>query len=154
MYPYMSYMGLCVCVCVCIYITCHIYIIYNDICIIYHVYILYNTYVGIISHFSWVWLFVTLGTIVLQAPLSMGSSRQKYWSGLPFPPPGNLPDLGLNSCLLHLLHYRRILYHWVTREAYVCVCVYIYIYIYVCMYVCICIYTHIHTLKSTHQETY
>ena len=32
---------------------------------------------------------------VCQAPLSMGFSRQEYWSGLPFPPPGNLPDQGI-----------------------------------------------------------
>ena len=31
-------------------------------------------------------------TVVCQAPLSMGFSRQKYWSGSPFPPPGNLPN--------------------------------------------------------------
>ena len=31
-------------------------------------------------------------TIALQAPLSMGFSRRGYWSGLPFPPPGDLPD--------------------------------------------------------------
>ena len=30
-----------------------------------------------------------------QAPLSMGFSRQEYWSGLPFPSPGNLPDPGI-----------------------------------------------------------
>ena len=30
-----------------------------------------------------------------QAPLSMGSSSQEYWSGLPFPPPGDLPDPGI-----------------------------------------------------------
>ena len=30
-----------------------------------------------------------------QAPLSMGFSRQEYWSGLPFPSPGDLPDLGI-----------------------------------------------------------
>ena len=34
-------------------------------------------------------------TLVLQAPLSMGFSRQEYWSGLPFPPPGNLPNPGI-----------------------------------------------------------
>ena len=32
---------------------------------------------------------------VLQAPLSMGSSRQEYWSDLPFPPPGDLPNPGI-----------------------------------------------------------
>ena len=34
-------------------------------------------------------------TVALQAPLSMEFSRQEYWSGLPFPPPGNLPDPGI-----------------------------------------------------------
>ena len=37
-------------------------------------------------------LFATLWTVARQAPLSMGFSRQEYWSGLPFPFPGNLPD--------------------------------------------------------------
>ena len=35
--------------------------------------------------------------LALQAPLSMGFSRQKYWSGLPFPSPGDLPDPGIES---------------------------------------------------------
>ena len=41
---------------------------------------------------------LTLGipwTVDCQAPLSMGFSRQKYWSGLPFPSPGHLPDPGI-----------------------------------------------------------
>ena len=36
--------------------------------------------------------FATPWTIAHQAPLSMGFSRQEYWSGSPFPPPGDLPD--------------------------------------------------------------
>ena len=40
-------------------------------------------------------LFETPWTIALQAPLSMGFSRQKYWSGLPCPPPGDLPNPGI-----------------------------------------------------------
>ena len=36
--------------------------------------------------------FVTIWTVVHQAPLSMGFSRQEYWSGLPYPSPGDLPD--------------------------------------------------------------
>ena len=36
--------------------------------------------------------FGTPQTVAQQAPLSMGFSRQEYWSGLPFPPPGDLPD--------------------------------------------------------------
>ena len=38
--------------------------------------------------------FATPWTVFRQAPLSIGFSRQEYWSGLPFPPPGDLPDLG------------------------------------------------------------
>ena len=34
-------------------------------------------------------------TVAHQAPLSMGFSRQEYWSGLPFPSPGDLPDPGI-----------------------------------------------------------
>ena len=34
-------------------------------------------------------------TVARQAPLSMGFSRQEYWSGLPFPSPGDLPDPGI-----------------------------------------------------------
>ena len=41
------------------------------------------------SHFSHVQLFVTLWTIACQAPLSLGFSRQEYWSGLPFLSPGS-----------------------------------------------------------------
>ena len=50
-------------------------------------------------------LFVTLWIIVHQAPLSMGFSRQEYWSGLPFPPPGSLPDPGCveAACRLSLV---------------------------------------------------
>ena len=45
--------------------------------------------------FSHVWLFETPRTVAHQAPMSMGFSRQEYWSGLPFPSPGNLPDPGI-----------------------------------------------------------
>ena len=48
-----------------------------------------------LSRFSCVRLFVTLWTIARQAPLSTGVSKQQYWSGLPRPPPGNLPDPGI-----------------------------------------------------------
>ena len=38
---------------------------------------------------------VTPSTVARQAPLSMGFSRQEYWSGLPFPTPGDLPNPGI-----------------------------------------------------------
>ena len=42
-------------------------------------------------------LFVTLWTVAYQAPLSMGFSKQEDWSGLPFPPPGDLPGPGIET---------------------------------------------------------
>ena len=39
-------------------------------------------------------------TVALQAPLSMGFSRQEYWSELPCPPPGHLPDPGIKPMSL------------------------------------------------------
>ena len=54
----------------------------------------------VLSCFSHVPLFVTLWTVARQAPLSMGFSRQEHWSGLPRPPPGNLPEPGLKFAFL------------------------------------------------------
>ena len=44
----------------------------------------------------------TLWTVACQAPLSMGFSRQEYWSGLPCPPPGDLPNPGIKHRSLTL----------------------------------------------------
>ena len=56
---------------------------------------------------SYVWLFATPWTVAHQAPLSMGFSRQAYWSGRPFP---TLQEIfltqGSKLCLLHLLHWQ------------------------------------------------
>ena len=47
------------------------------------------------------WLtLVILWTIALQAPLSMGLSREAYWNGLPFPPPEDLPNPGIKPMSL------------------------------------------------------
>ena len=59
--------------------------------------------------FSHVRLFETLWTVALQAPLSMGFSGQEYWSGFPFPTPGDLPDQGIESASLRLLHWLPVL---------------------------------------------
>ena len=48
-----------------------------------------------LSHFSHFQLFAAQWTVAHQAPLSMGFSRQEYWSGLPCLPPGDLPDPGI-----------------------------------------------------------
>ena len=54
----------------------------------------------VINHFSSVRIRVTLWTVARQAPLSMGFSRQEYWSGLLCPPPGDLPDPGIEPMSL------------------------------------------------------
>ena len=86
-----------------------------------------------LNHFSHVKVFVPLWTVALQTLLlSMGFSRQEYWSGLPCPPPGDLPNPGteptfpmapaLQADSLALRHHRRVC---------VCVCVYTYTYIHI-----------------------
>ena len=50
-----------------------------------------------LSRFSHVQLFVTLWTVACQSPLSMGILQAEYWSGLPCPPPGDLPNPGIES---------------------------------------------------------
>ena len=51
-----------------------------------------KVHMGVLRCFSHVQLFATLWTVAHQAPLSMGFSREEYWSGLPFPSPVDLPD--------------------------------------------------------------
>ena len=56
----------------------------------------------VLSHFSHVQLLETSWTVALQAPLSMGFSRKEYWRVMPCPPPGNLPQPGIEpESLLH-----------------------------------------------------
>ena len=56
--------------------------------------------VSVLSHFSINRHFATLRTLTCQAPLSVGFSRQEYWSELPFPPPGDLPNPGIKPASL------------------------------------------------------
>ena len=51
-------------------------------------------------HFSHAQSFVTLWTVAYQAPQSMGFSRQENWSGLPCPPLGDLPNVGIKPVSL------------------------------------------------------
>ena len=59
-------------------------------------------------------LFATPWTVANQAPPSMEFSMQAYWSGLPFPSPGDLPTQGSN---LGLPHCRQALYHLTHQES-------------------------------------
>ena len=73
----------------CIELGLVIYLTYGNI----HVSILFSQIIPL--SLSCVRLFVTLWTVAHQAPLSMGFSRQEYWSGLLFPSPGDLPNPGI-----------------------------------------------------------
>ena len=124
-----------------------------------------------LSHFGRGWLFVTLWTIARQAHLSMGFSRQEYWSGLPCSPPGHLPDPGMEHVPLTsptlagefftteppgtksipvVANVRISFFLMAEWYSTVCVCVcyplgiYVYIYVCVCVCVCVCIYIHIY----------
>ena len=54
-----------------------------------------SLYACVLSYFGHVQLFETLWTLAHRDPLSKGFFRQEYWSGLPYPPPGDLPDPGM-----------------------------------------------------------
>ena len=60
-------------------------------------------FVQLLSHIRF---FATQWTVAHQAALSMGCFRQEYWSGLLCPPTGDLPDPGIEQCLLHLLNWQ------------------------------------------------
>ena len=90
--------------------------------------------------FSHVQLFVTPWTVARQAPLSMSFSRLEYWSGLPCPPPRDLPGPGIKptslmspalaaasaTCLLKYIYTCLP----ICTHTYVCVYVYVYGFIY------------------------
>ena len=59
-----------------------------------------------VKSLSHVWLYATPWTVACQAPLSMGFSRQKYWSGLLCHLPGDLPNPGIGPSLFPLLHWQ------------------------------------------------
>ena len=60
----------------------------------------------VLVRFSPVWLLATYAQQAHQAPLSMGFSRQESCSGLPFPPPGDLPNSGIKPISLCVLHWQ------------------------------------------------
>ena len=70
-----------------------------------------------LSHFSHVWLFATLWTAAHQVPLSMGFSRQEYWSGLPCPPLGDILNWGIKLTSVFILCIAGGFFtHWATWE--------------------------------------
>ena len=67
--------------------------------------------VCLLSYFSHVWFFATLWPVAHQASLSLGFTGQQYWSGLPFPSPGDLSNLGIKSVAHVSCPGRQVLYH-------------------------------------------
>ena len=97
--------------------------------------------------------FATPWTVADQDPLSMKFSRQEYWSGWPFPPPGDLHNPGIHPHLFRLLHWQAgSLPLAPPRKPNVCVCVCVcmhiyacvctHVYVYICMHVCMCARAH------------
>ena len=82
---------------------------------------------------SSVQLFVTPCTVLRHAPLSVDCSRQEYWSGWPFPPPGGLPDSGIKpaSPAYPALAGRFFTTEPPGKPMYVCIYVYLDLYDYV-----------------------
>ena len=70
------------------------------------IYFFYSDYACVLSSFSCAWLLTAPWTKAHQAWLSMGFSRQEYWSGLPCPPPGDLPNPRIKPTPLFLLHWQ------------------------------------------------
>ena len=62
-----------------------------------HVYLVFPLFMCVLSH---VRLFATPQSVACQAPLPLGFPKKEYWSGLPFPPPGDLPDSGFKPVSL------------------------------------------------------
>ena len=93
-----------------------------------HIYV----YVHLLSCFSPTWLFVTPWTLAHQAPLCMGFSRPQYWSGLPCPPSGDLPDPGIKAkSLMSAALAGGFFTTSTTWEAHVYIHIKVYIYIYI-----------------------
>ena len=104
----------------------------------------YNTYICVcmyaccvLGHFSRVQLFATPWTVALQASLSMGLPRQEYWNGLPYPPPGDLPDPGIKPKVSPASQADSLL---LSPRGSLCVSMCMCIYIYTYIYVCVCVY--------------
>ena len=76
-----------------------------------------HIYKHVLSHFSHVQLFVTLWTTAWQAPLSIGFSRQEYWSGLPCLSPEDLPNPGFKLGFSALQVDSLLLGHWGSLTA-------------------------------------
>ena len=102
---------------------------YTHICILNTLHT--HTYACVLSRFSRVQLFAAPWTEAHQAPLSMGFSREEYCNGLPCPPPGHLPKLGIEPAsptspsLADGFFTTSTTWEAPDTHMYVCICIYI-----------------------------
>ena len=71
-----------------------------------------------VKSLSHVWLFATSWTVAYKALPSMGFSRQEYWSGLPFPSPGDLPHPGIEPGDAHLYNMLKTTEWYILKHAF------------------------------------
>ena len=81
------------------------------------VYMFFSTVETKTSLSNYTLLSATPWTVGPPAPLSMEFSRREYWGGLPFPPPGDLPDSGIEPTTPESPGCQLDSYHWATWEA-------------------------------------
>ena len=126
-YVCVYYVYVCVCVCVCIYIYIYIVKMKSLSC----------------ADSATPW------AVAYQAPLSMGFSRQAYWSGLPFPSPGDLPDPGIKLGS-PTLQADSLPSESPGKPIYVCICIK-----YVCLSVCMAFWNifHVATIQFSKYVT-
>ena len=117
---------------------------------------IYACAVAIIKWLSHVWLFATPWTVAHQAALSMstGFSREEHWSRLPFPPPGDLLEPGIEPTSPSLAGGHAHKHTSIYTHVYICASPgprsYTYICVCVCMCVCVCVtgYEHPNELSA------
>ena len=87
-----------------------------------HTFLKVQSITSLLSCLSCIWVFVTQWTSAWQAPMSLGFSRQEYCSRLPCPPPGDLPDSGIEPVTQEtpaLLEVSLLLSHWRMPQSFI-----------------------------------
>ena len=108
----------------------------------------------IVKWLSHVWLFATPWTVAHQAPLSMstGFSREEHWSGLPFPPPGDLLEPRIEPTSPSLAGGHAHKHTFIYMHVYICASPGPRSYTYTCVCVCVCVCNRLWTSKWTFSQ--
>ena len=109
----------------------------------------------VLSLFSRVWLCETLWTVACQAPQSVGFSRQVYWNGLPCPPPGDLPDPGIEPMSLTSPALAGGFFTtsatWAAPVVHTYLLIYIHTYVRPVLYMCVRMHARVCSIASSHR---